>query len=76
MALSPNRTACPAGLLPGLLAAAAAVAVAVAVHLLVPALPAMTLAVVLGLLAANLPGHGRLDGRAGAGRGWTSPAST
>ncbi len=43
-------------LAPGLLAAAAAVALALAVHTQVPALPAMTVAVVLGLLAANLPG--------------------
>lgn len=41
---------------PGLLSAAAAVGLALAVHALVPALPAMTVAVVLGLLAANLPG--------------------
>ena len=41
---------------PGLLSAAAAVGLALALHALVPALPAMTLAVVLGLLAANLPG--------------------
>ena len=41
---------------PGLAGAAAAVAVAVAAHLLLPALPAMTMAVLLGLLAANLPG--------------------
>nr|WP_237393822.1 putative sulfate exporter family transporter [Pseudarthrobacter sp. ATCC 49987] len=44
------------GLLPGLLAAAAAVALALAVHTLVPVLPAMTLAVAFGLLAANFPG--------------------
>lgn len=43
---------------PGLLAAAAAVALAFAIHALVPVVPAMTLAVVLGLLAANLPGLG------------------
>ena len=43
-------------LLPGLLTAAVALAAAFAVHALVPVLPAMTLAVVLGLLAANLPG--------------------
>lgn len=43
-------------LLPGLLTAAPALAAAFAVHALVPALPAMTMAVVLGLLAANLPG--------------------
>ena len=41
---------------PGLLGAAAAVVLALAIHALVPALPAMTVAVVLGLLAANLPG--------------------
>jgi uncharacterized membrane protein YadS len=44
---------------PGLIGAAVAVAVAVFVHLLLPALPAMTLAVLLGLLAANLPGVAR-----------------
>lgn len=44
------------GLLPGLLAAAAAVVLALAGHALVPALPAMTLAVAFGLLAANVPG--------------------
>lgn len=43
---------------PGLLAAAAAVGLSLAVHALVPVLPAMTLAVLLGLLAANLPGVG------------------
>lgn len=43
---------------PGLLGAAAAVGLALAVHALVPALPAMTVAVLLGLLAANLPGAG------------------
>ncbi|TDT80247.1 putative integral membrane protein (TIGR00698 family) [Arthrobacter sp. AG258] len=42
----------------GLLTAAAAVAAAFLVHGLVPALPAMTVAVVLGVLAANLPGSG------------------
>jgi uncharacterized integral membrane protein (TIGR00698 family) len=42
--------------MPGLLSAAAAVALSLAIHTLVPALPAMTMAVVLGLLAANLPG--------------------
>lgn len=53
-------------LLPGLLAAAAAVALALAVHTQVPALPAMTLAVVFGLLAANIPGLGAWS--AGPGR--------
>ena len=43
-------------LLPGLLTAALALAAAFGIHRLVPVLPAMTLAVVLGLLAANLPG--------------------
>ena len=53
---------------PGLLTAAAAVTVAFLVHGLVPALPAMTLAVVLGVLAANLPGTaGWTGGRARAG---------
>ncbi|MFP5368051.1 MAG: YeiH family protein, partial [Actinomycetes bacterium] len=42
-------------LFPGLVSAAAALAAAFLVHRLVPALPAMTLAVVLGVLAANLP---------------------
>ena len=41
---------------PGLLGAGAAVVLALAIHALVPALPAMTVAVVLGLLSANLPG--------------------
>ncbi|MET3205862.1 UNVERIFIED_ORG: putative integral membrane protein (TIGR00698 family) [Arthrobacter sp. UYEF13] len=43
-------------LLPGLLTATPALGVAFAVHAMVPALPAMTIAVALGLLAANLPG--------------------
>ncbi|MDQ0850277.1 putative integral membrane protein (TIGR00698 family) [Arthrobacter sp. B3I9] len=42
--------------MPGLLSAAAAVVLSLAIHALVPVLPAMTLAVVLGLLAANVPG--------------------
>jgi uncharacterized integral membrane protein (TIGR00698 family) len=42
-------------ILPGLLTALVALALAFALHAGVPALPAMTLAVVLGLLAANLP---------------------
>lgn len=41
--------------LPGLLTAVVALALAFTIHAAVPALPAMTLAVVLGLLAANLP---------------------
>ena len=43
---------------PGLLTAVFAVVVAFTVHALVPVLPAMTVAVGLGLLAANLPGTG------------------
>ncbi|MBX7443700.1 MULTISPECIES: putative sulfate exporter family transporter [unclassified Arthrobacter] len=45
-------------LLPGLATAALAVASAILLHGLFPPLPAMTLAVVLGVLAANLPGTG------------------
>jgi len=52
--VSPNK--CVSSAVPGLLGAVAAVAVAMGVHLLLPALPAMTLAVLLGLLSANLPG--------------------
>ena len=58
----------PARLVPGLVTAAVAVAVAFLVHGLVPALPAMTMAVVLGVLAANLPGAaGWTGGRARPG---------
>ncbi|WP_407681215.1 YeiH family protein [Pseudarthrobacter equi] len=56
---------CPRGamrLLPGLAAAAVALVLAFLIHALVPSLPAMTLAVVLGVLAANLPVTG----------GWTA----
>lgn len=45
-------------IVPGLLTAVFAVGVAFTVHAMVPVLPAMTIAVVLGLLAANLPGTG------------------
>ncbi|RPF26801.1 YeiH family protein [Georgenia muralis] len=45
---------------PGLLAAALAVVVAGAVHRVVPQLPALTVAVVLGILTANLPQTARL----------------
>ncbi|MCF3104593.1 putative sulfate exporter family transporter [Streptomyces roseoverticillatus] len=44
------------GPLPGLATAAAGVAVAWAVHLLVPAVPMLTAAVVLGIAAAHVPG--------------------
>lgn len=56
----------PQPLLPGLLACAAAVGAALAVHAVLPALPAMTVAVLLGLLAANLPGPAGWS--AGSGR--------
>lgn len=49
-----------AALVPGLLACAAAVALALGIHAALPALPAMTAAVVLGILAANLPGSAAL----------------
>ena len=42
--------------LPGLLTAMVALGTTFIIHVLVPVLPVMTLAVVLGLLAANLPG--------------------
>ncbi|WP_255770202.1 YeiH family protein [Pseudarthrobacter sulfonivorans] len=55
-------------LVPGLLTAAVALAGAFAVHAAVPALPAMTAAVALGLLAANLPGTAAwISGRARPG---------
>ncbi len=41
--------------LPGLGACAIAVLISLGIHSLVPSLPAMTIAVVLGILAANLP---------------------
>lgn len=43
-------------LVPGLAACAVALAFAFGIHALLPSLPAMTLAVVLGIAAANLPG--------------------
>ncbi|WP_248763754.1 YeiH family protein [Pseudarthrobacter sp. SSS035] len=46
------------GRLPGLALAAAAVAVAWLVHAAVPVLPFLTVAVILGILSANLPGIG------------------
>lgn len=57
-----------APLVPGLAAALAAVAVALAVHAVMPLLPAMTIAVVLGIAAVNLPGTAALcDGALRAG---------
>lgn len=46
----------PAGKLPGLAVAALGVVAAGSVHLLVPAVPMLSAAVVLGILAAHLPG--------------------
>lgn len=40
---------------PGLVACAVAVILSIAIHLLVPTIPAMTSAVILGILTANLP---------------------
>ncbi|MGO4384171.1 YeiH family protein [Specibacter sp. RAF43] len=51
-----RRASATRPLVPGLAAALAAVAVALVVHGLVPVLPAMTVAVVLGIAAVNLPG--------------------
>jgi uncharacterized integral membrane protein (TIGR00698 family) len=62
----PPAPAAVVSLVPGLLAAAGAVGLALAVHALAPSLPAMTMAVVFGLLAANLPGPAAWT--AGAGR--------
>lgn len=45
---------------PGLAAATAAVAVSLLLHSVLPMLPAMTIAVVLGIAAVNLPGTSRL----------------
>lgn len=47
-------------LIPGVLAACAAVALSLAAHALLPSLPAMTVAVILGIAAANLPGTAKL----------------
>ncbi|MET9416250.1 putative sulfate exporter family transporter [Streptomyces klenkii] len=53
---APATPAPAPGPLPGLATAAAGVAVAWAVHLLVPAVPMLTAAVVLGIAAAHVPG--------------------
>ncbi|MCH6160523.1 putative sulfate exporter family transporter [Streptomyces sp. M600PL45_2] len=58
------RSARPASKLPGLALAALGVAAAGAVHLAVPAVPKLTAAVVLGILAAHLPGVRTLAGGA------------
>ncbi|ALE05966.1 hypothetical protein AL755_11620 [Arthrobacter sp. ERGS1:01] len=55
-------------LVPGLAAALAATGIALLVHQVVPVLPAMTIAVVLGIAAVNLPGTSALcDGPLRAG---------
>ncbi|MCU1573924.1 MAG: hypothetical protein JWO93_2006 [Micrococcaceae bacterium] len=55
-------------LAPGIIASALAVVLALALHALMPFLPAMTAAVVLGILAANLPGAATaVEGRLRAG---------
>ncbi|MEJ8667633.1 putative sulfate exporter family transporter [Streptomyces sp. MS1.AVA.1] len=51
----PSRERETPALHPGLLLAACGLAVALAVHRLVPAVPMLTLAVVLGIIAAHLP---------------------
>ncbi|WP_420855968.1 YeiH family protein, partial [Streptomyces nanshensis] len=67
-----SRTAAPPargpGVLPGLALAALGVAAAEGVHLLVPAVPMLTAAVVLGVLVAHLPGvRGLVNGAARPG---------
>ncbi|MFI2297556.1 YeiH family protein [Actinacidiphila glaucinigra] len=63
-----GRRKAVAAVLPGLLVAATGAALATALHLLLPALPVPTSAVVLGIAAANLPGlRTTLRGRARAG---------
>lgn len=57
---TPRFAAAAHALGPGLAAALAAVAVSLLVHTLVPVLPAMTVAVVLGIAAVNLPGTSAL----------------
>ncbi|MFI9724584.1 YeiH family protein [Streptomyces sp. NPDC052396] len=52
----PSAPRAAAGKLPGLAAAAGGVALAWAVHWLVPTVPLLTAAVVLGITAAHLPG--------------------
>ncbi|MFE0630101.1 YeiH family protein [Streptomyces sp. NPDC058864] len=63
-----GRRRAAAAVLPGLLVAAVGAALATVVHLLLPAVPVPTTAVVLGIAAANLPGlRTTLRGRARAG---------
>ncbi|MEU9777005.1 putative sulfate exporter family transporter [Streptomyces sp. NPDC047968] len=64
----PTGRAAPPGPLPGLALAAAAVAAAWAVHLLLPGVPLLTTALVLGIAAAHLPRLGAVvRGRARPG---------
>ncbi|SCK54439.1 conserved hypothetical integral membrane protein [Streptomyces sp. WMMB 714] len=51
----PAQSATPPSMLPGLALAALGVAAAVAVHMLLPPVPMLTAAVVLGILAAHVP---------------------
>ena len=57
---TPGFAAAARSLAPGLGVALAAVAISLLVHTLVPMLPAMTVAVVLGIAAVNLPGTAAL----------------
>ncbi|WP_425548036.1 YeiH family protein [Arthrobacter ginkgonis] len=62
------RWAAAAGVLPGIATAALAAVLAGPAHLLVPAVPALTVAVVLGVAAANVPATARhVDGVLGPG---------
>lgn len=53
--VSESKKTASAQLWPGLVGCAIAVALSLSVHWLLPAIPAMTAAVVLGLIAANIP---------------------
>lgn len=57
---TPTLAATVRSLAPGLGVALVAVALSLLVHTMVPMLPAMTVAVVLGIAAVNLPGTSRL----------------
>ncbi|UCR89205.1 YeiH family protein [Mycetocola spongiae] len=60
-------------LLPGILAAAIAAALAHLLHLAIPAVPTLTAAVALGIIAANIPAGARfLDGILAPGIGFSS----
>jgi uncharacterized integral membrane protein (TIGR00698 family) len=69
-AILPGLRRRPPAALPGLLLAALGVAAAILVHRMVPAVPMLTASVVLGILAAQLPGSRQLvQGAAKAGLG-------